>query len=311
MSVHRMPVIIDCDPGVDDAFAIAYAIGSGKADIQLLSVSAGNTYIDTTIANTLHLTELFKSPIPVVQGADKPLVVDSVYATWAQSTAGLCGHKYDPKKTKAKPVPGNVADVMFDVLKKNGEGQTTLMGIAPMTNIALLLSKYEDAPKYIKQIVFMGGSREIVFGVPYREFNIAFDPHAVEIVLKSGIPLVMVPMELGHLAYLDDDDVKKLSKISTVGEALAQMTIGYTDFHTAEYGAATHDSTAVAYIANPKVLKTEKANIKLEIVKADDREIAHIAIDFKSKEPNALICVDIDIDKFKQDLFKAIENLPN
>ncbi|MDR0849947.1 MAG: nucleoside hydrolase [Christensenellaceae bacterium] len=312
---QTIPIIMDVDPGVDDAFAIAYAIGSDKVRTELLSVTAGNTEIGVTLNNTLHITDLLKRPTPVVKGASKPLKAESRYATqlgvYQADDVGLCGYKYDPKTIKAKPINGDAADVIYKKLIQNGAQKTTIIAIAPMTNIALLLSKYKDAKKYIKQIVFMGGSKEIVYGRPYKEFNIAFDPDAVEIVLGSGVPLVMVPMELGHFAFLDSVDIKRLSKVGTVGKALAKMTEGYKDRHMGDFGAATHDSTAVAYVVAPEIVKTEKAFINLERVKGIGKEeIAHVAVDFKSKKPNALVCVDMDISKFKEDLFKAIANLP-
>lgn len=306
------PIIMDVDPGVDDAFAISYAIGSDKVRTELLSVAAGNTEIEATMNNTLQITELLKRHTPVARGASRPLKIEGEHAIWAHVDGGLCGYKYDAKKITAKPVDGDAVDVIYKKLISNGVQKTTIISIAPMTNIALLLQKYKDAKKYIKQIVFMGGSKEIVYGRPYKEFNITFDPDAVEVVLTSGVPLVMVPMELGHFSFLDSFDIKRLSKMGEIGKALAKMTEGYTDRHVGDFGAATHDSTAVAFVVNPKIIKTEKAFISLERTEGIGAEkVAYVAVDFKHKKPNALICVDIDISKFKEDLFKAIDNLPN
>lgn len=309
MEAEKTNIIIDTDPGVDDAIALMYAIQSEKFNIQLLSSAGGNGPIESITQNAIHITELFHQEIPVVQGAKTPLVRPANYATKQQGKSGLGNYNYNRKKLKHSAVNGEACDVIYETLKSN-KTKTDIVSIGPMTNLAKMIQKYPDCKKYIKQIIFESGTKEKIYGKPYKSFNVGYDPEAAEIVFKSGIKLVMVPMELGHFAYLDHNDIKRFKKTNKIGKIYAKMFKGYHDYHVGNLGAAVHDVCTIYYLTHPEYIKTEKAFIEIKYYKTDKDDFGYIDIDF-NKKPNATVCVDLDINMFKYDLFTALDSCKN
>ena len=157
----------------------------------------------------------------------------------------------------------------------------------------------------------MGGSKdENGQTVPYREFNIAFDPEAVQVVFDSKIPLVMVPMELGHIAYFDKEEQEKIKRANKVGAIFAKMLSKYNDYHVGKLGAAVHDSCAALYLSNPELFQVEPAYLSVEYYKdkSKDVEYGYIKCDFTSEEKNALVTVDVEIEKFKKIIYGNLFN---
>ena len=303
--MEKQDVIIVTDPGVDDATALMYAIFCGQINIKLLAVAGGNAPTSNAVNNALFLMEYFKQDIPVAVGIDHPLKRPPVYAIGAQGKGGLGGIKVNPKKLTTKPIEKSATDAMYEILK-NSDKKISIIAIGPMTSVADMLVKYPDSKKYIKEINFMGGTKEKNYGKPYREFNISFDPECVEIVIKSGVPLVMIPMELGHFAYLDKDDIKKFKKTNNVGKFFAKMYKKYKDFHVGHLGAAVHDVCSIYYLTNPQCMKMEQGHIDLNYYKDGNDNYGYIDTCY-DKKPNALIAVDMDISDFKYDLFEALK----
>ncbi|NCB48176.1 MAG: ribonucleoside hydrolase RihC [Clostridia bacterium] len=301
-------VIIDCDPGIDDAMAIMNALNSSSIEVKLLSTVSGNLSIEETMKNALKLTEIFKKDIPVAEGASEPIKRQAVYANKAQGSKGMGGFTF--KTPKAKPFFLKSPEAIYYFLKGNPAKNTTIMCLGPMTNIANLLTKYPDAKNMISRIVFMGGSKDEQ-GVkePYREFNVAFDPEAMQIVFDSKIPLVMVPMELGHIAYFDPNEQLKIKKANALGAIFYKMFKKYNDFHVGKLGAAVHDSCAALYLSYPEIFRLEPSFLKIKYHKKDDIEYGYVKCDFNSKsQRNAEVCVDMDIEKFKKIIFGNLSN---
>ncbi len=300
--------IIDCDPGIDDAMAIMNALNSEDIEVKLLSTVSGNLTIEETVKNALKLTEIFGKNIPVAQGASEPVKRQAVYASKAQGTKGLGGYTF--KTPKTKPFFLKSPEAIYYFLKENPAKNTTLLCLGPLTNIANLLTTYPDAKEMISRIVFMGGSKdEKDAAEPYREFNIAFDPEAVQIVINSHIPLVMVPMELGHIAYFTPEEQLKIKRANAVGEIFFKMFLKYNDYHVGELGAAVHDSCATLFLSNPEIFTTETAHIKVKYNKKAPIEYGYIECDFTSKNHhNATICVDMDVEKFKKIIYGNLFN---
>ena len=302
---RKTDIIVVTDPGVDDAIALMYGIFSDEFNIKLLCVAGGNGPIENATNNALFLMELFKYDVPVAVGLDHPLKREAVFATKVQGKGGLGGYKVKAKKLQTKPIIASACDAMFETLKKSRK-KMSIIAIGPMTSVAEMLLKYPDSTKYIKEVIFMGGTKEKIYGRPYREFNISFDPECVDVVIKSGLPLVMVPMELGHFAYLNRDDIKHVKHINKIGKLFAKMFTKYRDFHVGSHGAAVHDVCAFYYLTHPENMKLEKGHVELKYYKDEKEEFGYIDTCY-DKEPNATICVDMDILKFKYDLFDAFE----
>lgn len=302
---QKTECIVVTDPGVDDATAIMYALFCKVIDIKLFCIAGGNGPIVNATNNCLFLMDLFKQNIPVAVGPDHPLKRQPTYALNAQGKGGLGGYKVNPKKLKSKALESPACDAMFETLKKSKK-KLPIIAIGPMTPIAEMLEKYPDSKKHIKEIIFMGGTKEKIYGKPYREFNIAFDPESVEIVLKSKIPLVMVPMELGHFAYLDKNDIKIFKKTNKIGKIFAKMFKKYKDFHVGHLGAAVHDVCTIYYLTNPQNMKWENGYVEMKYYKDGNEEYGYLDTSY-DKKPNAKICVDIDITDFKTDIFNALK----
>lgn len=291
------PLIIDCDPGIDDAIALFLAVNYPKFRIDLITTVFGNIPTSKTTKNALHLLEIFEKSVPVVKGQSAPLS-GKYTETDAHSKNGFGNYSYEKINTFPLAIPAHEA--MFKVLKTNKK--TTIVCLGPLTNIAKLLMTHEEAGKYIHEIVFMGGQKDDVSKtIPYREFNIACDPASASIVLNSGIPLKMVPMDLGHMAYFTIEECKKIAKTNKIGRMFGRMFEGYRDFHV-ESGAAVHDACAVIQVTKPSLIKTEKAYIQI----AKTKDYGYIDCDFRAKKPNAKVAVDIDIDGFKEEFFNIL-----
>jgi len=306
--VKNFYVIIDCDPGIDDAMAIMNAINSEKIEVKLLSTVSGNLTIEETMKNALKLTEIFKKDIPVAEGAREPIKRQAVYAGKAQGTKGMGGFTF--KTPKTKPFILKSPDAIYFFLKENPAKNTTIMCLGPLTNIANLLKKFPDAKEMISRIVFMGGSKDET-GVkdPYREFNVAFDPEAIQIVFDSRIPLVMVPMELGHIAYFTHDEQERIKRANSVGAIFYKMFSKYNDFHVGKLGAAVHDSCASLYLSYPEIFRLEPAFLEVKYHKKGEVEYGFVKCDFHFKnESNAEVCVDMDIEKFKKLIYGNLFN---
>ena len=301
-------VIIDADPGIDDSMAIMTALNSDKIEVKLISTVAGNLPIDETVKNTLKLVELFKKDVPVAQGASEPLKRQPCYAKEAQGVAGLGGYKV--KNIKLKPFVLKSPDAIHYFLCENMARNTTILCTGPMTNIANLLIKYPEARDMISRIVFMGGSKDEDGSTePYREFNIAFDPEAMKTVLDSNIPLVMVPMELGHIAYFTPEEQQKIRRANSLGEVFYKMFTKYNDYHVGKLGAAVHDSCSAIYLTNPEIFHTEPAELSVEYYKdKSGNDYGYIKCDMQSSNPNASVCVDMDVETFKKLVYGSLFN---
>ena len=301
-------VIIDADPGIDDSLAIMNALNSDKIEVKLISTVAGNMPIEETMNNTLKLVELFKKDVPVAQGASEPLKRQPCYATSAQGSSGLGGYKV--KNVRRKPFVLKSPDAIHYFLCENMARNTTILCMGPMTNIANLLIKYPEARDMISRIVFMGGSKDENGSTePYREFNVAFDPEAMKVVLDSKIPLVMVPMELGHFAYLPPEEQQKMRRANSLGEVFYKMFTKYNDYHVGKLGAAVHDSCSAIYLTNPEIFHTEPAEISVQYhTGKDGNQYGYIKCDTSSNNPNASVCVDMDVETFKKIIFGSLFN---
>jgi len=300
-------VIIDCDPGIDDAMAIMNAVNSENIEVKLISTVSGNLTIEETMKNALKLVELFNVDIPVAEGARQPVKRQSVYASMAQGSKGMGGYTFS--KPKRKPFVLKSPDAIHYFLCQNPAHNTTLLCMGPMTNIANLLKKYPESKEMISRIVFMGGSKdENGMTEPYREFNVAYDPEATQIVFDSNIPLVMVPMELGHIAYFTPEEQGKIKRANAIGEVFYKMFTKYNDFHVGKLGAAVHDSCCALYLSNPEIFKTEDAFIKIDYHKQKGKEYGFIECNFDHPQPNATVCVDIDVEKMKKIIYGNLFN---
>ncbi len=292
--MKKIPVIIDTDPGVDDALALIAAFASDNIDIKLLTSVGGNVALFQTTKNLLHLSELYDPFVPVAKGFFSTSKYKIGDASNVHGELGLGLYKYG--EINKKIIEKNAVQAMYDVLK-NSDEKITLISLGPQTNIASLLTQYKDASRYIEKIVIMGGSNLGRGNVTdYAEFNIRFDVEAAMTVLNSDTEKIYVPMEMGHTAFFDYGEMEEIKGLNATGLAVFEMSAEYRDQHVSQ-GVATHDSCAVAFVADSSLFKTKKAKMIIDM--SDLVHIGCTVCDYEATNPNIEICTEVDILRFK------------
>ena len=212
----KRPIIIDTDPGIDDALAIAIALYSEELDVRLITTVAGNVSLDNVTNNALKLLHFLQKDVPVAVGADKPLIEPLVDASNVHGASGMEGFDF-PEPKKELLLKENAVNAMRRVIMESEE-PVTLVPIAPMTNVALLLTMYPEVKGNIKEIVIMGGSAGRGNKGVMSEFNVATDPEAAKIVFASGLPIVMAGLDVGWNALVYPEDSEKMRTKGKTGE---------------------------------------------------------------------------------------------
>lgn len=263
----KRPVILDCDPGHDDAISIILALSSSELDVLAITTSAGNQTPDKTLNNTLRvLTLLGRHDIPVAGGAPKPLARDLIIADNVHGESGLDGPKLpDPA---FDPVTQNAIELMADKVR-NSKQAVTLVPTGPLTNIALFLATYPELHSNIDSIVLMGGAAGVGNWTPAAEFNIYVDPESADMVFKSGIPIVMCGLDVTHEAQIMDEDIERIRVINNpiakcVAELLDFFMIYHRDPKWGFSGAPLHDPCTIAWLLNPSLFTTVDCWVGIE-----------------------------------------------
>ena len=299
--IKKIPVIINCDTGIDDAVAIMLAVKSEALDIKLITTDVGNIKTKQAGQNTLNILELIGAPeIPVVAGEGKCLENERARVTVHGST-GMGEYKFEENNRKL--IKGDAVEKIYETLMA-AEEKVTIICISPPTNIAKLIIEHKDAVSKIERLVIMAGTIEEVAKneMPYPEFNIACDPEAGEVVFKSKIPIEIVPMEMGHTAYLDYQDVFATKNENYTGSVLEVIYRSYRDRHV-KNGIATHDGCAIAYVTNPEIFETDIVQAKVKFF--DSIKTGILTMDF-DKKPNCKTCTKINVKMFKKLYFKCL-----
>lgn len=261
-------IIIDTDPGQDDAVAILLALASPE-DIEVLGITAvaGNVPLALTQKNSRILVELSGRPVPVYAGCDAPLKRKLVTAEHVHGNTGLDGV---PLQDPTHPLEDQHAvDFIIDTLRREAPGTVTLCPLGPLTNIAAAFIKAPDVVSRVKSIVLMGGAYFEVGNItPAAEFNIYVDPEAADLVFKSGAPLVVMSLDVTHKALTSRDWIEGIRNLGTkVGEAVASWTDFFERFDVEKYGsngAPLHDPTVIAYVINPGLFTGRQINVEIE-----------------------------------------------
>ena len=297
-------IIIDTDPGQDDAVAILLALASPE-DIEVLGITcvAGNVPLPLTQKNARIVCELAGRPdIKVFAGCEAPLKRKLVTAEHVHGKTGLDGPVMsDP----LMPLQSQHAvDFIIETLRSHDEGTVTLCPIGPLTNIATALQKAPDIVPRIEEIVLMGGGG-IEGGniTPAAEFNIFVDPEAADIVFRSGIPLVVMPLDVTHNALTNRARVEAFRDLKTpVGITVAEWTDFFERYDKAKYasaGAPLHDPCVIAYLIAPELFTGRHINVMIET--ASELTLGMTVADWwrvSGREPNALFMRDVDTKGF-------------
>ncbi len=264
-----MKIIIDTDPGQDDAVAILLALASPE-EIEVLGITAvaGNVPLHYTERNARIVCELAGKPqVRVFAGCDKPLNRKLVTAEYVHGKTGLDGPQLaDP----AMPLqPGHAVDFIIETLRNEPAETVTLCPLGPLTNIATAFAKAPDIVVRVRQIVLMGGAYFEVGNVtPAAEFNIYVDPEAADIVFKSGAPLVVMPLDVTHKALTTRARIEGFRRLGNeAGRMVAEWTDFFERFDMQKYGsegAPLHDPCVIAYLLKPELFKGRHINVEIE-----------------------------------------------
>jgi purine nucleosidase len=309
-------IIIDTDPGQDDAVAILLALASpDEIEVLGLTIVAGNVPLDLTQTNARKVCELAGKPeTPVFAGCDHPLVHRLVTAEHVHGATGLNGPDL-PAPTM--PLQDQHAvDFIIDTLRAHPAGSVTLCPLGPLTNIALALRKAPDIIPRIAEIVLMGGAYFEVGNItPAAEFNIYVDPEAAAVVFGAGIPLVVMPLDVTHKALVTrprNDAFRALG--NRTGMAVAQMTDFFERFDKEKYGSAgapLHDPCVTAYLIAPDLFSGRRINVEIETASPLTRGMTVADWWGVTDRPrNALFMGDLDADGFFALLTERLARLP-
>jgi inosine-uridine nucleoside N-ribohydrolase len=307
-----IPVIIDCDPGHDDAIALLLAVASPELDILGVTTVAGNTTLEKTTRNALTVLELAGRPdIPVAMGAAVPLARDLVVAEYVHGESGLDGPVLEPPSTD--PVSEPAADFMAHAIRTSAE-PVTLIPTGPLTNVGILLREHPDVRDNIAAITFMGGAAEIGNVTPNAEFNIYVDPEAAEIVVLSGLPVTMIGLEVTHQALFGEQEADALRGRGRAATFVAELLDFFVANHPRTYstpGAPVHDVVAVAHVIDPTLVSTERCGVRIDT--GDGLGRGRTVVDrwhVTDWEPQVDVGFGLDRDAFSRLLFDRLDRLP-
>ena len=292
-------IIIDTDPGQDDAIAILLALGSPELEVLGITAVGGNVPLLLTQTNARKICELAGRPdIKVFAGASRPLVRSLVTAENVHGKTGLNGPDL-PEPTMPLQEQ-HAVDFIVETLMREESGTVTLCPLGPLTNIALALNREPRIGDRIKQIVLMGGGFFEGGNItPTAEFNIYVDPHACEVVLGSGIDIVMMPLDVTHKALTSADRIAVFRGLgSRVGTAAAEMLEFFERFDEEKYGTdggPLHDPCVIAYLIKPDLFSGRRCNVEVET--GSELTMGMTVVDWwgvTSRGKNATVMRDID-----------------
>jgi inosine-uridine nucleoside N-ribohydrolase len=290
-----VPIILDTDPGHDDAIALLLALASPEVELLGVTTVAGNQTLDKTTANALKVLEFVdRTDVPVHVGASRPLVREQWSAEFVHGRSGLDGPELPDPKTL--PTPGHAVDFLARQLQER-DG-VVLVPVGPLTNIALLLAKYDGIEERIARIVLMGGAIAEGNVTPAAEFNVWADPEAAERVFTSGVDVTMIGLDVTHRALLYPDRVERLRESGRVGTLVAELYAFYHAHHARMYGwegSPVHDALAVAHVIRDDLVRTEHRHVQVDMGSEPGRGRTYVDLWKRTgTEPNAHVGVDVD-----------------
>ncbi len=304
----RIPVLLDGDPGHDDAIAWVLASASPMLEIKAVTSVCGNQTIEKTTYNAGRVMALVGLDVPLAAGRNKPLLADAMNAPSVHGASGLDGPTLpEPKR---KPLELDACELMAKMLEESAE-PVTLIPTGPLTNVASLLLLYPRLKNKIARISLMGGGIKHGNWSPAAEFNILVDPEAAEIVFSSGIPITMAGLDVTERALVFPEDFERVRAVGNpVAKVVADWLDFFYDFHRkiGYAGAPVHDAVAVAAVVRPELMTTQKMYVAIETAGDYCRgtTIGDVR-GFYGKPANANVILDIDRQGFVDLLVEAVQ----
>ena len=293
-------IILDCDPGHDDAVAIMMAGKHPSLDLLGITVVAGNQTLDKTLVNALNVCQCIGLDVPVFKGCSKPLVREQITAGSIHGKSGLDGPVFAPLKKKENKQ--HAVDFLIETLMAS-QGDITIVATGPLTNIAMAMRMEPKIVNKIDQIVLMGGAYQLGNVTPAAEFNIYADPEAAYVVFNSKRPIVMMGLDLTRQAQAYPSIVERIGRRETKAAKLFYDMMTFFNKTQKEIygweGAPLHDPTCIAYLIDPTCVETKPmfTEIELRSEKCYGRTICDY-FGITGEKPNTLVGIKLDQDKF-------------
>lgn len=311
--MNKIPVIIDCDPGIDDTMMLTLAYARPELDIKLITVEAGNLTIDKTTYNTLSFLTYIQKEVEVAKGIEQPMFRKQEVAEDIHGEGGLGNVKWAAPVLQASD--RTAIQAMYDILM-NAEEPITIVATGPLTNVAALLFAHPEVKPFIKQISWMGGAAVGGNMSTVAEFNAYVDPHAVELVFRSGVPIIMSGLDVTHKAYITRDEMTRLRNLGTpFAEKVADMMNFYTFTQSQtpfnppgfEEQIRVHDVCAVACLVEPELFKGDDYFVEVELNGSLTQGATLVDFAKKTgKEPNVHVLHTVNRDDFIDLFFNAV-----
>lgn len=306
--MKKTPVILDCDPGLDDIIAILMAHASERLDIKAITVVAGNQTLDIVTENTLKLLDFVGIDLPVAKGYEKPLERNLVTAEEVHGQNGLDGLEL-PKSNK-KPTKIHAIELMAEILEKSEE-KVTIIALGPLTNVAMLLNTYPHLKEKIEKISLMGGAIRGGNKTPAAEFNIYVDPEAADYVFRSGLEIVMAGLDVTHQANVLPEDIKRIEDLGNkTSKMVVQLVESMRKYHLkfGFDGCHLHDPVSVCYVIDPSMMTSKKYNVQIET--KGEHTLGETVVDVEGVlglKENVTILLDVDREKFIEMIIEAVK----
>ncbi|MDH6365936.1 MULTISPECIES: ribonucleoside hydrolase RihC [unclassified Breznakia] len=305
MIEKKRNVIIDTDPGIDDAIAIAIAAFSEKVDIKLVTTVAGNVSCDKVTLNAMKLLTFLKKEIPIAKGAQQPLLRDAVDASDVHGATGMEGFDF-PKPNESLLIDKHAVNAIADVIRENNE-KTTIVAIGPLTNIAMFIRMYPELLDKVEEIVMMGGALGRGNKGVLSEFNVAVDPEAARVVFTSGLPLALAPLDVAWKSMILPNESETIGNMNDIGQMMYQLFKKYRggSFQT---GLKMYDSFAIAYLLEPEMFTIEDVFVGIELQGSYTAGASVIdQKNYLNEKANCRVCTDVNPDMFKKWFMESIE----
>lgn len=293
-------IILDCDPGHDDAIALLLALASPEVRLLGVTTVAGNQTLEKTTGNAIRvLDQAGRTDIPVATGAERPLVRELRVAAEVHGESGLDGPALPPPSRD--PSSAHAVDWIASTVHVH-PGPVTLVATGPLTNIALLLACHPELTAKLDRIVVMGGACGQGNVTPAAEFNIWVDPEAASRVFQAGTQLTMVGLDVTHQALMRAEHAERLARGGRAARLVAELYAFFSRFHERHYGwhgAPIHDALAMAHVIDGTLLATLHRGVLIDTGPEPSRGRTHVDLGGRSGwEPNCHVAVGIDSDRF-------------
>jgi pyrimidine-specific ribonucleoside hydrolase len=308
-----IPILLDCDPGHDDAVALLLAVGSPRIDLRAITTTFGNCSVDDATRNALRVLALVgATDVPVARGAAGPLSGELELGNYVHGASGLDGPELPEPQTS--PVDRTAIQLIGQVLDESSE-PVTIVATGPITNVGRLLRDQPEVVSRIKEVVFMGGSTERGNHTPAAEFNTYADPEALDIVLRSGVTVRMVGLNLTHQALATREVVERMRAMD---HQVGRVCAGWMGFFGSSYSRIwefdappVHDPCTIAALIEPDLIRWRDAFVAVELDGTWTRgaTVVDLYHRYPEQPPNAQVAIDLEAEQYWDLVLSCVDTL--